>query len=88
MSKENLLVTVCPTCGSPAIRQVRGSWKGTWKGQSYTVKGLEYYACPVCQEKVYPPEAMRQIQAASPAYLKSADRRLAGPVKPAARAAG
>jgi predicted RNA-binding Zn-ribbon protein involved in translation (DUF1610 family) len=52
--KSQLVVTACPTCGSRAIR-------------TYTVKDLEYYSCPNCGEKVYPPEAMRRLQEASPA---------------------
>jgi YgiT-type zinc finger domain-containing protein len=77
MSNEGFSVSVCPTCGSSAIRKVSGSWSGNYKGETYTVKALEYYACPNCNEKVYPPEAMRRIQHASPAYRKSAARRAA-----------
>ena len=77
MSNEGFSVSVCPTCGSSAIRKVSGSWTGNYKGETYTVKALEYYACPNCNEKVYPPEAMRRIQHASPAYRKSAARRAA-----------
>lgn len=75
MSDEGFSVSMCPTCGSPAIRKVSGSWSGNYKGKTYTVKSLDYYACPNCDEKVYPPEAMRRIQQASPAYRKAAARR-------------
>jgi YgiT-type zinc finger domain-containing protein len=77
MSNEGFSVSMCPTCGSSAIRKVSGSWTGNYKGKAYTVKALEYYACPNCNEKVYPPEAMRRIQQASPAYRKSTARRAA-----------
>lgn len=77
MSNKGFSVSVCPTCGGSAIRKVSGSWTGNYKGEAYTVKALEYYACPNCNEKVYPPEAMRRIQHASPAYRKSAARRAA-----------
>lgn len=75
MNKESFGVSHCPTCGSPAIRKVRGTWAGTYEGKAYSVKAVEYYSCPQCEEKVYPPEAMRRIQQASPAYSKSAGRR-------------
>lgn len=68
--KERFSISACPSCGSPAIRRVKGEWTGSYKGMSYTVGALEYYACPKCGEKVYSPEAMRRIQEASPAYLK------------------
>jgi YgiT-type zinc finger domain-containing protein len=72
MNKESFVVSNCPTCGSPAIKKVRGEWSGTFQGEAYAVKGLEYYSCPNCQEKVYPPMAMRKIQQASPAYVQPA----------------
>lgn len=70
MSKESLVVANCPSCGSPDIRQVRGKWVGTYKGETYAVKDLEYFSCPNCHEKIYPPAAMHQIQEASPAYAE------------------
>jgi YgiT-type zinc finger domain-containing protein len=80
MGKERFLISTCPSCGSPAIRKVKGEWTGRYKGMSYTVGALEYYACPNCQEKVYPPEAMRRIQEASPAYSRPRRvRRASGP---------
>lgn len=80
MGKERFLISACPSCGSPAIRKVKGEWTGRYKGMSYSVGALEYYACPNCQEKVYPPEAMRRIQEASPAYSRPRRvRRASGP---------
>ena len=66
MSKETFTVSVCPTCGSCRIERVCGKWGGSYKGKLYEVAHLEYYSCPDCGEKVYPPEAMRRIQEATP----------------------
>lgn len=65
---DRLSITVCPVCASTEIRAVRGPWRGAFRGTQYQVADLEYYSCPNCGEKVYPPEAMRRIQAASPAF--------------------
>lgn len=80
MSKEAFTVSVCPTCNSRRIKRIRGRWGGSYRGKSYEVAALEYYSCPNCGEKVYPPEAMRRIQDASPGYTRraaKAQRRLA-----------
>ena len=71
MKKEFFAISNCPSCGSPAIRRVKGDWRGTFKGKKYLVPALEYFACPTCHEKIYPPVAMRRIQESSPAYAKS-----------------
>ena len=63
-------ITICPTCGSDKIKKVRRNWTGNAQGHPYTVPNLEYYACPDCGEEAYDPEAMRKIQAYSPAYAK------------------
>ena len=65
-------ITQCPSCGSNNIEKVRKNWKGECNGQAYAVKNLEFYECPDCQEKVYDREAMRAIEAASPAFAKAA----------------
>jgi len=72
MKTSELEISTCPTCGSSAIEKVCKTWMGTHRGQTYSVSELEFYSCPSCGERVYPPEAMRRIQAASPAYSKSA----------------
>lgn len=64
-------VTACPSCSSLAIRAVRKEWSGSYKGKRYIVKSLRYFHCPRCGEKVYDPEAMRRIQAASPAFSRA-----------------
>lgn len=74
-TKVGFTLSVCPNCGSPEIQRVRQDWSSTFQGEKYTVKALEFYSCPTCHEKVYPPEAMQRIQAASPSYSKSIARR-------------
>jgi YgiT-type zinc finger domain-containing protein len=58
----------CPTCGSDKIKQVHRNWRGEFHGHAYTVPALGYYECPVCGEKIYDREAMRRIEAVSPAF--------------------
>jgi hypothetical protein len=58
------------------LRQFRDSQNqrkgsGTYPGKIFTVTALEYFEFLNCQEKIYPPHAMRRIQASSPAYAKS-----------------
>lgn len=75
MSQETFTIAECPTCGSPRIEQVCGSWRATYKDEPYEVPALKYYACPDCGERVYPPRAMRRIEQASPAYAEPTTRR-------------
>jgi len=63
-------ITKCPTCGSRRIKKVRRNWKGSYRGKTYVVPALEYYACPDCGEEVYDRDAMRKIEAHSPAYAR------------------
>jgi len=70
MTKEKLSISACPTCGSSAIRRVKGNWRGNFRGKKYLLPALEYFACPNCHEKIYPPDAMRRIQQSSPAYSR------------------
>jgi YgiT-type zinc finger domain-containing protein len=65
-------ITKCPSCGSTKIKKVRRKWSGVFKGQTYTVDNLEFFECPDCKERVYSPQAMRAIEAASPAFAKTA----------------
>lgn len=67
---RTLHVSACPSCGSTTIRVVRGDWSGNYRGKGYVVKDLRYFHCSRCGEKVYDPEAMRRIQAASPAFAR------------------
>jgi YgiT-type zinc finger domain-containing protein len=63
-----LKITTCPSCGSGKIKKVRRNRTGTFKGKRYTVPNLQYYECPNCGEKVYDRDAMREIEARSPAF--------------------
>ena len=74
MSKESLIVSVCPGCGSSRIERVCGKWAGSYKGKPYEVARLKYYSCPNCGEKVYPPHAMQRIQEASPGFSRRSAR--------------
>ena len=64
-------ITKCPSCGSVKIKKVRRKWSGEYMGRHYTVENLEFYECPNCHERVYDPQAMRAIEASSPAFEKS-----------------
>jgi YgiT-type zinc finger domain-containing protein len=61
-------ISICPTCGSDKIKRVRRKWTGLVQGKRYTVPSLEFYECPSCGERVYDREAMRKIEARSPAF--------------------
>ena len=64
-------ITNCPSCGSDQIRKVCRTWRGTFEGQRYSVPRLTFHECPDCGENVYGREAMRKIEARSPAYRKA-----------------
>jgi YgiT-type zinc finger domain-containing protein len=64
-------ITHCPTCGSDKIKKIRRNWTGEFQAKSYTVGDLEFHECPVCAEKVFDRDAMRRIEAHSPAFAKS-----------------
>ena len=66
-------ITSCPSCASEKIEKVRRKWEGEYNGQTYTVENLEFYECPDCGEKVYDREAMKAIQANSPAFAKATE---------------
>ncbi len=61
-------ITICPSCGSDRIRKVRKNRVNRFEGKTYTVPNLEYYECPQCGEKIYDRQAMRKIEANSPAF--------------------
>lgn len=64
-------ITSCPTCGSPKIRRVRKTVTRIHAGQTYVVPDLNFWECPACGERVYDRDAIRQIEAHSPAYQKT-----------------
>lgn len=66
-----LSIMKCPTCGSDKIKKVWRKRTGKVHGQTYSVPRLEFHECPVCGEKVYDREAMRIIEAHSPAFAKA-----------------
>ncbi|MBI2210786.1 MAG: YgiT-type zinc finger protein [Deltaproteobacteria bacterium] len=70
-----LKITTCPSCGSRKVKKVRRSWTGSFKGKRYTVPNLQYHECPDCGEKVYDRDAMREIEAYSPAFERMHPRR-------------
>jgi YgiT-type zinc finger domain-containing protein len=70
-----LKITVCPSCGSNKIKKVRRAWNGTFKGKTYRVPRLQYYECPDCGERIYDRDAMREIEAHSPAFSRLRPKR-------------
>lgn len=64
-------ITRCPTCGSTTVRHVRKTVKCTHAGRSYVVPDLAFWECPACAEHVYDRDAIRQIEAHSPAYQRA-----------------
>jgi YgiT-type zinc finger domain-containing protein len=63
-------ITHCPHCGSDQICLLKQDWTGTFEGQVYIVPDLEFYQCPQCGERIYDREAMRKIEAYSPAFQR------------------
>ena len=61
-------IKICPSCGSEKLKRIRGDLKREFEGESYSVTGVEYYQCPDCGERVYDRDAVRRIQAESPAF--------------------
>lgn len=70
-------ITSCPTCGSKKIKKVQKNLMRSFQGQTYTVPNLEFHECPDCGERLYDRDAMRKIEAHSPAYAKARKRRKA-----------
>jgi len=64
-------ITRCPNCGSAKIKRVRRNWTDEFEGKAYTVADLEFYECPTCNEKLFDRDAMRRIEADSPAFARS-----------------
>ena len=67
----SVTITVCPSCGSRQIKNVKKDWIGEFHGETYTVPALEFYDCPDCGEKVYDRQAMQTIEAYSPAFART-----------------
>lgn len=69
-------ITKCPTCGSSNIKKVKRDRIRNFKDQQYVVPSLEFHECPDCGEKIYDREAMRKIEAISPAFLKKREKKI------------
>jgi YgiT-type zinc finger domain-containing protein len=65
-----MTITHCPTCGSKKLKKVRRDFSNEFQGQKYTVPDLDFYECVNCGERIYDPQAMRRIEASSPAFKK------------------
>ncbi len=50
------------------MKKVRRDVVEEYRGQRYTVPKLGFHECPDCGERIYEPEAMRRIEAISPAF--------------------
>jgi YgiT-type zinc finger domain-containing protein len=59
---STLNITVCPNCSSLRIKKVRKTVSGTRNGKRYSARNVEFYECPVCEERVYEPSAIKQIE--------------------------
>ena len=64
-------ITACPNCGSGRIQKVSRDVTRRVRGEAYTVPNLTFYECPACGERVYDREAVRRIEACSPAFAKA-----------------
>lgn len=65
-----LIIKTCPNCGSDRIAKVCRDWQGTYRNKVYLVPKLEFYECPVCDERVFTRETIAKIREHSPAYAK------------------
>jgi len=70
-------ITICPTCGSNKIKKVKRDWTNDFKGEVYTVPDLEFHECPACGEMLCDAQAMRKIEAHSPAHIENRMRKKA-----------
>ena len=64
-------LTVCPNCYSKKLKKVRRTVSGTRLGKPYSVPGVEFFECPDCDERIYDPTAMRQIEPCSRADVRN-----------------
>ena len=51
-------------------QEVRRKWTARFQRKTYMVPNLEFHECADCGEKVYNPQAMRRMEAASPAFAR------------------
>jgi len=57
------------------LEKIRRDWDGDFEGKRYAIRDLEYYECPACGELVFDREAMRKIEARSPAFERARIKR-------------
>lgn len=69
-----IILHMCPSCGSEKIKKIRGNLTREFDGKKYTVSNVEYHECPDCGERIYGREAIRKIQAKSPAFRRQQTR--------------
>jgi YgiT-type zinc finger domain-containing protein len=63
-------LTVCPSCGNKNLKKVHKTVAGTRHGKRYSAPNVEFYECPDCDERIYDPVAIRQIEEYSHVPLK------------------
>ena len=68
---SRLKLNVCPTCGKKNLKKVRRTVSGVRYGKRYSVPSVEFYECPDCDERIYDPAAMRQIEDRSQAAVRN-----------------
>ena len=70
-------ITKCPSCGSGRIEKVQRDWTGEFQDKKYNIEALEFHECPLCGEQVFGRDAMRRIEARSPAFRSHRMKRTA-----------
>ena len=68
---DRIKLTVCPNCYSKNLKKVRRTVSGTRQGKRYSVPGVEFYECPDCDERIYDPTAIQQIEQGSRAGVRN-----------------
>jgi YgiT-type zinc finger domain-containing protein len=63
---SELVVNICPTCGSRRIRRVRRAIPSKRGGEPFTARGIPVDECPDCGERLFSPKALDQIAAQQP----------------------
>jgi YgiT-type zinc finger domain-containing protein len=56
--------TVCPLCGSSAIKKKKGSYRFNIKGKVVSTPVMQYWECPHCGEAFFDRQANKQIDEA------------------------
>jgi len=72
---SQLKITVCPTCGSRKIRRVARDIQSRLQGSSFIARGIEIDEFPHCGERLFSPDAIREIDAQRPKAKRTASHR-------------